>query len=203
MEEIASSCKFLTVYRASMKNLLTLLLIIVVAYPALAQRSATSTARKPVSVRQATTNLQLQYKDLVIENQDSVALEVSKGNVPAELSIAVNFPSLIIPVCKACFSSSSGPKFPVTVKNSGGTVSESSFILIQLYYKKGGKSVLIAQNGKSAPPIVPGESVIVEFQKSDFCAQVQKAVSSIYATQTLNYVQAKVSLVEEINFGLK
>ncbi|WP_111669082.1 hypothetical protein [Algoriphagus litoralis] len=188
-----------------MKNLLILLLVFGVAYPTLAQRSATSTstARKPVSVRQATSNLKLQYKDLVIDNQDSVALEVNTGNVPAALSLTVNSPSLIIPVCKACFSSSSGPKFPVTVKNSGGTDSESSFILVQLYYKKDGKSILIAETGKSAPPIAPGKSAIVEFQKSDFCAQVQKAVSSTYATQTLSYVQAKVSLVEEINFGLK
>lgn len=188
-----------------MKNLLILLLVFAIAFPTLAQRSATSTtsARKPVSVRQATSNLKLQYKDLVIDNQDSVALEVNLGNVPASLSMNVPAPGLIKPLCMACFSTSAGPKFLVSVKNSGGTESESSFVLVQLYYKKDGKSVLIAETGKSAPPISPGKMVNVEFEKKDFCAQVQKAISSTYATQTLNYVEAKVSLVEEINFGLK
>ena len=186
-----------------MKNLFILFFVCSVAFPTLAQRTATSSARKPVSVRQATSNLKLQYKDLVIDNQDSVALEVNLGNVPAALSMTVPAPGLIKPLCMACFSTSAGPKFLVSVKNSGGTESESSFVLVQLYYKKDGKSILIAETGKSAPPIAPGKVVNVEFEKKDFCAQVQKAISSTYATQTLSYVEAKVSLVEEINFGLK
>ncbi len=187
-----------------MKKLFFFLLLALVAFPSLAQRTATPSAtRTPVSVRQATSNLKLQYKDLTVENTDSVALEVSLGNVPASLSAKVPIPSMIKPLCQACFTSAAGPKFPVNVINNGGSTSEASFVLIQLYYVKDGKSILIAETGKSAPPVEPGKVKVVEFSKSDFCAQVLKAFPPPYGMQGINYLQAKVSLVEEINFSLK
>lgn len=112
-------------------------LFLLASLPGQSQRTGSSSSRTPVSVRQATNNLKLQYKDLVIDKQDTVALEVSTGNVPASLSLTVPFPGLITPLCMACYNASSGPKFPVWVKNTGGTVSEPSFVLVQLYYKKG------------------------------------------------------------------
>lgn len=177
-------------------------LFLLASLPGQSQRTGSSSSRTPVSVRQATNNLKLQYKDLVIDKQDTVALEVSTGNVPASLSLTVPFPGLITPLCMACYNASSGPKFPVWVKNTGGTVSEPSFVLVQLYYKKDGKSVLIAQNGKSAPAVQAGQTATVTFEKKDFCTQVLKAFTGPYAKQNLSYVQAKVSLVEEIDFSL-
>jgi hypothetical protein len=187
-----------------MKKLLFFLFLASAAFSSFGQRTATpTTTRTPVSVRQATSNLKLQYKDLTVENMDSVALEVSTGNVPASLSMKVPSPVMIKPVCMACYSTTAGPKFTVNVTNSGGTTSESSFVLIQLYYTKGGKSVLIAETGKSAPPVEAGKTKIVEFTKNDFCAQVLKALPPPFGMQGINYLQAKVSLVEEINFSLK